>query len=195
MVALDLQLSTWFHARTRPLLTEFFLGVAELHSTPGVIVLSLLFAAWLVRKKLWDWVVLLVVSVPIGMLLNVLLKNAFQRARPALVDPILVLATYSFPSGHTAAATLLYSVVAAYLISMTRRWVRVLVVVVAAGMVALVGLSRIYLGVHYLSDVLAAVASSMVWLAVTFTAVATWRRRQIARALKAAADARPVAAQ
>ncbi len=190
MVTLDIQLSTWFRAHARPLLTTFFLGLAELHSTPGVIVLSLFFAAWLTREKLWDWVVLLVVSVPIGMLLNVLLKNAFQRSRPVLIDPILTLATYSFPSGHTTAATLLYSVLAAYVISITRRRARrVLVVVVAAGMVALVGLSRIYLGVHYLSDVLAAVASSTVWLAVTFTAVATWRRRQMTKALKLAVDA------
>lgn len=117
-------------------------------------------------------------AVPLGMLLNVLLKHIFQRARPSFEHPLLSLTTYSFPSGHTAAATLLYGVVGAYLVCNCQGWRRLLVVVWAVGMVALVGLSRIYLGVLYFSDVIAAIASGTGWLAVVLTAVMTWRKRQ-----------------
>ncbi len=178
LVTLDLQIAAWFHAHTQPALTTFFLVITELHSTPGVLVLSCLFTLLLVKRKAWDWVVRMALAVPLGMLLNVLLKNIFQRARPSFEHPLLSLTTYSFPSGHTAAATLLYGVVGAYLVCTWRGWRRLLAVVVAVGMVALVGLSRIYLGVHYFSDVVAAIASSTGWLAIVLTCVVTWRKRQ-----------------
>lgn len=109
------------------------------------------------------------------MLLNVLMKYAFHRARPSFDDPLLVLTTYSFPSGHVAGATLFYGVVAAMLISRTAAWRwRVMVVLAAITMVALVALTRVYLGVHYLSDVLAAFAEGVAWLALCLTGLHTY---------------------
>ena len=178
IVTLDLQVSAWFHVHARPLFTAFFLLLTDLHNTVGALVLSLLFTLFLVKKRAWDWVLCMALAVPLGMLLNVLLKNIFQRARPTFEHPLLTLTTYSFPSGHTAAATLLYGVVGAYLVCTCRGWQRLLAVAVTVGMVALVGLSRIYLGVHYFSDVVAAIASSTGWLAIVLTSVVTWRKRQ-----------------
>jgi membrane-associated phospholipid phosphatase len=177
---LDVQVAQWLHAHASPLLTQVMLWVTHLHSMPGIIALCLVLAFYWVRIKAWDWLLTLVLTVPIGMLLNVLLKNVFQRARPSFEDPLLTLSSYSFPSGHAAAATLFYGVLAAYLLCRVRsgRW-RVFLVLLAILLVALVGLSRIYLGVHYLSDVLAAVAWSSGWLAFSLTAVATWRRRRM----------------
>lgn len=177
---LDVQVSQWFHAHASPLLTLFMLLVTHLHSTAGIIVFCLLLSSWFVGIKAWDWLLTLVLTVPVGMLLNVLLKNVFQRARPSFDDPFLTLASYSFPSGHTAAATLFYGVLAAYLIYRVTSWHwRLFIVLLAIILVALVGLSRMYLGVHYLSDVLAAVAWSSGWLAFSLTAAGTWRRRRI----------------
>ena len=176
---LDVQVSQWFHVHATPLLTKLMLGVTYLHSTLGIIALCGVLAMYWVRIKAWNWLLALLLTVPLGMLLNVLLKNIFQRARPTFEHPLLTLNTYSFPSGHAAAATLFYGVLAAYLISRLASWRwRAVVVVLAALMVALVGLSRIYLGVHYLSDVLAAIAASSGWLAVSLTAVGTLRRRR-----------------
>lgn len=113
------------------------------------------------------------------MLLNVLMKYAFRRARPSFEDAILALSTYSFPSGHVAGSTLLYGVVAAMLLAQvaTWRW-RVMIVLVALAMVVLVALTRLYLGVHYLSDVLAAFAEGVAWLALCLTGVHTyWNHR------------------
>src|SRR5439155_11271838 len=100
-----------------------------------------------------------------GMLINLVLKAAYERLRPHFDDPLLVLTTFSFPSGHAAGAVLFYGVLAAFLVSRFYDWrARAACVAGAVGAVALVGFSRMYLGAHYLSDVLAAVCSSTVWL-------------------------------
>ncbi len=176
---LDLQVSQWFHSNTTPSLTRFMLLVTHLHSTLGIVALSVLLAIYWVRIKAWDWLLKLILTVPFGMLLNLLLKSIFQRTRPTFEVPLLTLDSYSFPSGHAAAATLFYGVLAAWLICTTSSWRwRVVIATLASLLVALVGLSRIYLGVHYLSDVLAAMAASSGWLAFSLTAVGISRSRR-----------------
>jgi undecaprenyl-diphosphatase len=114
-----------------------------------------------------------------GILLNVVLKHLFLRPRPEWKDPLLTLTTYSFPSGHTMVATVFYGSLCAFVFSSVRDWRwRVLAVVVSALMISLVGFSRIYLGVHYLSDVLAAIAEGLAWLAFSFLAVDFAKRRR-----------------
>lgn len=178
LTVLDAQLSTWLHTHASPDLTKATLMISALHSTPAVSCAAgalLIYLFW--RRRLY-WLVTVVLSVFGGMILNVLLKYAFHRARPHFDDPILTLTSYSFPSGHTMMATVLYGVVAAYLVAKTRdlRW-RVLVILSASLMILLVGSSRIYLGAHYLSDVLGAIAEGLAWLSICLTAVySLWRR-------------------
>ncbi len=180
--ALDSALAQWLHAHTRPALTAFLLPFTHLHSLPGMTLLAVLLGWYFQLRRAPYWLLTLVVAVPGGMLLNVLLKYVYMRARPSFPDPMLMLDTYSFPSGHTAAATLFYGILAAYVVCLNRRWLwRCAAVAGAALMVLLVGISRMYLGVHYLSDVLAAVVESCGWLAVCITASSTLRRRRAAR--------------
>lgn len=184
ITALDLQLANWLHAHAHdsPLLRTVLLGVTHLHSTPGVLSLTALAGWWLVRRDARHWMLTLVAAVPGGMLLNVAMKHTFERARPHFGEPILTLSTYSFPSGHTVAATLLYGVLACYLARQARGWqARAAIVAAACMMVLLVAASRLYLGAHYLSDVLAGMAEGCAWLAICVTGVATLRRRQAAR--------------
>lgn len=180
---LDAWLAHWFHARARPAFTSVMLVLTHWHSTAGMLVMTLLLGIYFYARKANYWLLTLLTAVPGGMSLNVLLKHIFRRARPTFEQPLLELATYSFPSGHTVAATLFYGVVACYLVMLPRSWrSRTLVVAAACLMVALVGLSRMYLGVHYLSDVMAAVVEGGGWLAVCVTGVSTLRRRRAARA-------------
>lgn len=180
ITVVDVQVANWFHAHATPPVTQFMLLVTDVHGTFGILALCLLFAFHLIRAKALQWLLTVVVAVPVGMLLNVVLKHAFQRARPSFDDPLLTLTTFSFPSGHAAGATLFYGVLAAYLICKVKPWRwRIFIALLAVVMIAAVGLSRIYLGVHYLSDVLAAVAASGVWLAFSLTAITTWRRRRM----------------
>ena len=178
VVQLDTHLTQWLQTNATPGRTAFFYFVTRWHNTLGILVMATLLALWLAHRRCWDWVLRVLLSVPLGMLLNMLLKVAFQRQRPVFDQPLVTLLTYSFPSGHTAAATLLYGVLAAWLLTaVDRRW-HAPIVVMAAGMVALVAVSRVYLGAHYPSDVFAAMASSTAWLAVVLTGVTTWRARR-----------------
>ena len=119
----------------------------------------------------------LVCVIPFGMVLPPLLKIVFVRHRPYFVDPILIFQDYSFPSGHALAATLLYGLFAVFTVLAFDTWLpRALAILGASVMILLIGFSRLYLGAHYLSDVLGGVAAGVAWLALSLTVVDTLRR-------------------
>ena len=182
ITVIDVQLAHWFRARATHGFTQAMLFITHWNGIVGTSVMTALLAGWFAYRKAYYWLIVVVSAVPGGMLLNLVLKHIFRRERPSLDDPLLTLATYSFPSGHTVAATLFYGVLACYLVRRTLEWRRrALVVGLACLMVMLVALSRMYLGVHYLSDVMAAAAEGGAWLAVCVTAVSTLHRRRLAR--------------
>jgi undecaprenyl-diphosphatase len=176
---LDGTLATWFHAHASRRLTLFMLAITWLHSAWGILSITAVFGTWLYRARLYGWALALLLTVPGGMLLNVAFKHVFRRARPHFADPLLTLSTYSFPSGHTASATVLYGFVVLFIASRaSSRWPIALAALAAVPAVCLVALSRMYLGVHYLSDVLAAASEGGMWLALCGTAFWAWRRRE-----------------
>jgi membrane-associated phospholipid phosphatase len=192
----DLHVSNWMHANAQEPYTSIMWLFTHLHSVAGMCMLVALAAAFFWRRAERHgryWLLALALSVPGGMLLNVVLKHIYQRARPVFEEPMLTLATYSFPSGHTVAATLFWGLVASYAVMTAQRWhVRCAVVAGATLMVVLAGISRIYLGAHYPSDVLGAMVEGCGWLAVCITGCSTLRRRQAAKAARAA-EAAPAA--
>ncbi|MRW94257.1 phosphatase PAP2 family protein [Duganella sp. FT80W] len=182
ITVLDLQVAHWFNAHATEPFTSLMLAVSALHSVAGMVLLFAGLAWYLWRVKARYWLLALAFTVPGGMLLNVGLKFVFQRARPVFDEPLVTLATYSFPSGHTMAATCFYGLLASYLVIARPAWsVRLGTVILCLAMVLLVAFSRVYLGAHYVSDVLAAMAESIAWLAVCITAISTLRRRREAR--------------
>ncbi|MBQ5941684.1 MULTISPECIES: phosphatase PAP2 family protein [unclassified Massilia] len=190
----DLEVANWLHehARQGGLLRELLLVVTHVHSTPGMLALTAIAGIWLYRRGHRYWIVALIASVPGGMLLNVALKHTFERARPHFVEPILTLSTYSFPSGHALAATVFYGFLACYAARHARGWPgRVLPFLLAAAMIFTVAFSRMYLGAHYLSDVLAGMLEGCGWLAVCITAAVTFNRRSAARQKRQTGSAPP----
>jgi membrane-associated phospholipid phosphatase len=175
LTLLDVQLAQWFHRQAAPAFTRAMLLVSDLNDVLAISLLAALTAAVLAWRRAWSWLVVLVLAVPGGMLINVLMKFAFHRARPSFDDPLLVLTSYSFPSGHVAGATLFYGFLAALLASRCARWRhRLLLVLAASVLIALVALSRMYLGAHYLSDVLAAFAEGAAWLTWCLMVTRSW---------------------
>jgi undecaprenyl-diphosphatase len=151
----DEQLSSWLAAHRQPALTRAMLLVSDMNETWKLLGVAALLAAWRWARRDRPGAMLLAV-VPAGELLNLLLKQLFQRVRPLAVDPMAHLGTFSFPSGHAVAATVFYGAACMLVVQRARsRALRVLAAVTAVCMVALVGFSRVYLGAHYLSDVLA----------------------------------------
>lgn len=183
IVAIDLRVAHWFHERATPGSTRLMFSLSTLGSGEWVAGAALLFAGYLAGRRAWHWLVLLVLVTPGGALLTLGLKTAFGRARPVFDDPIQMLNSYSFPSGHTMAATLFYGLLALHGAVHLPGWRgRAGAILCALLLSGLVGLSRVALGVHYLSDVLGAFAASVAWLALCFTAVETRRRRPVAGA-------------
>jgi len=179
---LDQQIADWFHVRASSNLTIAVLAFTHLHGTIGILSMSALLAARLIRDKAWVWLLVLLVSVPGGMLFNYGLKFIFQRVRPQFDQPILILHSYSFPSGHTIGAAVFYSVLAAWLTTQPAGAQRRLPIVAAAvALTALTGLSRIYLGAHFFSDVIAAMLEGWGWFAFWTTIIFTILRHQSAR--------------
>lgn len=111
-----------------------------------------------------------------AMLLDPSLKTLVGRVRPVVADPIAHGGGNSFPSGHTLGTTIVYGMLALVFLSVARgRW-RGWVIAAATVIVVAVGLTRIALGVHFLSDVLAGWCLGVAWIGVTAYAFRVWRR-------------------
>ena len=151
--------SVWWLARVFEAVTFF--------GDPGTItVIGLAVALGLATSRRWSllagWTAALIGTA----LLNTTLKGVFQRLRPQLPEPWITETGWSFPSGHAMGSLVAYGFLA-YLVSRMSPagFPRRTAVTVLASLVLLIGFSRIYLGVHYLSDVIGGYAAATVWLA------------------------------
>ncbi|MEP7301502.1 MAG: phosphatase PAP2 family protein [Caldimonas sp.] len=174
----DAALAQWLHAHANPALTRWMFTVSNLHSTVAVSGYAAAAGLWFWRARQWRRLTTLAVCMAGGLALNVAMKLAFHRARPVFEDPLLTLSSYSFPSGHVMGSTVLYGLIVAWVFVGTPRAVwRGLAL--GAGLLAVgaVAFSRMYLGVHYLSDVSAAFLEGVAWLALSLGGLAElWRR-------------------
>ena len=176
LTRIDSHIAEWLHMHSTPVLTKCLLILTHLHDPIVLSLIVALITLYLVWKKCWYGILTLLLVVEGGMLINLLAKHFFQRARPTFDEPLVILTTYSFPSGHVAATTLFYGALAAMLISQKPPWHRAIYILTAAFvMVVLVAFSRLYLGAHYLSDVMAAFLEAIAWLALCLTAIHTYR--------------------
>lgn len=134
----------------------------------------LLVAGWLLVRQRRRLAVFLAVTVVGGTVLNVLLKVIVHRARPVLPDAVAVETSTSFPSGHTMGATVL--ALSLLLIAWpTLGRLRPAAAVLAGLFVAAVAASRVLLGVHYLTDVIAAAFAGTVWVVLSAIVFLGWR--------------------
>ena len=182
MTLIDVRVVAYLNARSTPLLTIVMTFISYF-GAPAVTG-SIAFATGIVlRGRRYSYRLLaLIIAVPGGMLFNVLIKYIVHRHRPISDNPIVTLTSYSFPSGHAMASTVLYSMLAAFAVQTSTDWRRrVVAVFMAASLIALVCFSRIYLGVHYLSDVLAGIAEGVAWLSFCLTFVEMLQRQHAER--------------
>lgn len=177
--AVDFAVSHWLHMHGSPALTALMLALTNCGAPIAVAAIAVAVAIFLVWQRRGHDLLLLVIAVPGGGLLNLLIKQLVHRQRPLFDDPILTLTSYSFPSGHAVGSTVLYGVLAALVVRELRtRRERAIAIGVATLVIALICFSRVYLGVHYLSDVVAGVLEGAVWLGSCLLAVGALRRRR-----------------
>ncbi len=173
----DHEVAGWFHAHLTRTFVSVLRAFTEFGSSEWIGVVLFLLVVFFVWKRWWPSLVTLIVAVPGGMLLNELVKVLVHRHRPVVDGPFVDWSGYSFASGHTIGATLLYGQLALFILPMIkgRRW-RTLTVSSAALLIALVGFSRIALGAHFLTDVLAAIVFGVLWLVFCLIAGKPLRR-------------------
>ena len=181
----DQTFADWLHERASDPLTEFFEAVTTLGN--GVVLAGVAaIAALLLLRAGHRRESLLVVLAFVGAeIVSYSLKLGFRRDRPFFTDPLATERTFSFPSGHSTVSLAVYGALAVILARHVRGRAKLLVLAAAAVLIGLIGFSRLYLGVHFLTDVLAGFAAGTAWLAGCVLALDLHqrlrRRRQMVR--------------
>jgi len=153
------------HARASPSFTsilQFFTHVGSV-AVLGCLLIATVVVFWICKWR--REAMLLAVTMAGAGVLNAALKFGFHRARPSPYFGITAPHSFSYPSGHAMFSFAFFAAIA--VLSTPRigtRWARALVWLAAAILVALIGFSRIYLGVHYPSDVLAGYLTAFIWV-------------------------------
>src|SRR5918996_209216 len=165
MVELDTWLANALHANLVPSATTAFAAVTTLGSTLVLALLAATAAAYLLRRERGRDAALVVVAFVGAQLLTWILKATFERPRPSFGDPVATAGWFSFPSGHALSSIALYGALAYLLTGAVRsRRAQAAGFAGVALLVAAIGFSRLYLGVHYLTDVLAGYSAGLAWL-------------------------------
>ena len=159
-------------------LTEAAIDITALGSTVVLLMVVLAVSGFLWIHNQHRLLLLLIAAIVGGNILNGLMKMAFARPRPSVVPHLREVFTYSFPSGHAALSAIVYLTIGILLFEVVRGpRARLYCLGVAMLTTALVGFSRVYLGVHYPSDVLAGWATGIAWAAICWLAMQYIARR------------------
>jgi undecaprenyl-diphosphatase len=168
---LDLAIANELHAAATASANSFFLIVTTF-GFQALWVMGVVVGLYFLWRRRWMRLGVWIAALGGGEALNFLLKLWFARPRPQFADPIAVSLYYSFPSGHAMMSLIAYGLLAYFLfIGLPRAWMRVPVAAASILLVGLIGFSRLYLGVHYFSDILAGFAVGGLWLSFCITAM------------------------
>jgi len=152
-----------------PWLKQVAIDVSALGGATVIVLMSLAIGGMLLLRRRWRRATLLAVTIGGGHLLSYFLKVAYGRERPDVVPHLAQVDSASFPSGHSLSSSVIYLTMAALLAQGARqRREKLYLMAVAFGLTFLIGMSRVFLGVHYPSDVIAG------WSAGTAWALACW---------------------
>ena len=162
--AFDESVIRWLAAHRTPALDAAMVEITALGTGVVVIMIVAVAGLFLVLTGHKYSAILLLASTFGGIVLNAVLKLGFDRPRPTVIVPAVHTASSSFPSGHAMSAAIVYITVG-YLAARLhkRKWARWLVMTAAFTVIALISVSRMYLGVHYPSDVLAGIVVGLAW--------------------------------
>jgi undecaprenyl-diphosphatase len=168
-----------------PWLTWLMLRITRMGSEWLLVPIGAVIVWGLARLRRRHAAVLLVIASLGGEALNQLLKLVFARPRPeSAFFGYELPASYSFPSGHALVSACFYgSCAAIFTRPMQSKGRRIAIWVAAAAFAGLIGFSRIYLGVHYPSDVVAGYAAAIVWVGAVRAGYGYWLRRRSRRML------------
>ncbi|HEX7154658.1 MAG TPA: phosphatase PAP2 family protein [Thermoanaerobaculia bacterium] len=181
----DTEAHQWARSSRNYGATQFFTILTIIGTPVGLAVLLVIAGIGLALEKRWRWIGYLVVTSTVGGLLNLALKSFFARARPELAERLRDAHGYSFPSGHAMGSTIVFGALAYIAFRVLRRWRwRAAALSLAATMAVSISASRVYLGVHWISDVAAGLVAGTIWVVTTTVAYESFRRIRLIRALR-----------
>jgi undecaprenyl-diphosphatase len=173
----DARIHDWAISERTAGATFFFTTMTNIGGPFGVAVIIAIVSIILAIGHRWRWVIYLIVTAAGGGLLDWELKRYFARARPAVAEMLRRANGYSFPSGHAMGSAVACGALAYLAFRAIKSWpLRAAVIAFLYTFVAFVALSRVYLGVHWISDVAAGVSAGTVWVTTTTVAYETMRR-------------------
>lgn len=161
-----------------PLVTDTMLIVTQLGGWKVITVGSILIIIYLAVRKRIDRLLCYVAAILGGNFLFLTLKMTIHRVRPISETSLINVAGWSFPSGHSVMSVIFYGMLSYFILRETQSWrLRVFAALTALFVVFLIGFSRIYLQVHYLSDVVAGYAGGFFWLSICLTGLEVYKKK------------------
>ncbi|NWJ45313.1 MAG: phosphatase PAP2 family protein [Chloroflexi bacterium] len=175
---LDSDFGNWVHSFANPLLDTIFTLFTSLGNALGIVILTLVTVGIFVWRKYYFYSWLLLLTVGGGLILNQAMKFLFRRPRPQMWTSVIERPdSFSFPSGHATVAFcyfgLLLWIGLKYFKRTTLRLAWALLMLI---LIFMIGLSRIYLGVHYLTDVIGGYLSGGFWLLALLGSTSIYRQ-------------------
>jgi membrane-associated phospholipid phosphatase len=179
LVHFDHSLSAGLHEHSTLHAVGIFRLVTDLGNASTLAAIGILVVIALIVSRHWQLLCVWAIALLGVGFINEILKNTFQRVRPQLSNPWITESGWSFPSGHAMGSLVIYGMLAYSLgLMATSRALRVWIVFVTISLVIAIGFSRIYLGVHYFSDVVAGYCAASFWLALSITGNEVARRHR-----------------
>ena len=181
----DAEVHQWARTAYTSGSTYFFTALTIIGTPVGLGIIVAVIVALLLMRKRWRWAAYLLFTTGVGGLLNLQLKAYFARSRPDLAEALRHASGYSFPSGHAMGATITFGALSYLAFRILPRWRwRAMAVAFSVSMIVAIASSRIYLGVHWISDIAAGIAAGVIWTVTTTVAYEAFRRIRMIRSLR-----------
>nr|MDP2189965.1 phosphatase PAP2 family protein [Rhodoferax sp.] len=174
LVELDALVYEFVRTLRTPGSDSFFVAVTELGDVQVVLPVIVVALGWFIAHRCWRTAIYWLVAVGVAEALVKVIKLSLHRPRPGAL--YVGIEQFSFPSGHATLGVVVYGFLAFLLCVQASRRVRVFIVSATALLIGLVAWSRLYLGVHWMSDVLGGLSFGMAWIAALAVAYLYQRR-------------------
>jgi undecaprenyl-diphosphatase len=166
-----------------PLLDQVMMGVTFLGEPTVLLLMCLSLGIWLLIRKRREEATTIAIAAGGAGGLNYLIKDLFRRQRPPVWERIVDVNHYSFPSGHAMVSLVVYGIIGYLLVTHFPRW-RSLIISLTIILVSAIGFSRLYLSVHWPTDVIAGYAAGVVWLIACIVSMEIWHEYRSAKSRK-----------
>ena len=173
----DVRFHDWAISERSPIATKIFVTATNFGSPVALGILVAIITVVLIVRHRYGWAIYLAGTTGIGSLMLLELKRYFARARPDIAEALRRASGYSFPSGHAMGSAIVFGALGYLALRSQRTWrAKAAALAAAVTLVVTIAASRVYLGVHWISDVGAGVSMGAVWVTIATVAYETFRR-------------------